>query len=120
VLQPLLQKSMSPLVATLIIGVVWELWHLPLVLNGVYGEGDALPIVVSRMIGIVPVAFLLAFFYNGSRGSIFLCVLSHACMNSQIGYFAGSPLASAIGAALIIGIVIAQRWWQKDRGFVPP
>ena len=119
VLQPLLQKSMNPLVATLIIGVVWELWHLPLVLNGVYGEGAALPIVISRMIGIVPIAYLLTFIYNGSRGSVFLCVLSHACMNSQIAYFAGSPLASVIGAGIIVAIVIKQRWWRSDVAYVP-
>ena len=33
VLQPLLQRSKSPLVVALIIGVVWELWHFPLVLG---------------------------------------------------------------------------------------
>ena len=110
---------MNPLVATLIIGIVWELWHLPLVFNGIYGEGDALPIVISRMIGVIPIAYLLAFIYNGSRGSIFLCVLSHACVNSQIGYFAGSPVASLIGAGLIVGLVLIQRWWKKDRGYVP-
>ena len=119
VLQPLLQKTMNPLIATLIIGVLWELWHLPLVLNGIYGEGAALPIVVSRMIGIIPIAYLLAFIYNGSRGSVFLCVLIHACINSQIGYFAGSALASVIGTGRIVGLILVQRWWQKDRGYIP-
>lgn len=119
VLQPLLQKTMNPLLATLIIGVVWELWHLPLVLNGIYGEGDALTIVISRMVSVVPLAYLLAFIYNGSRGSVFLCVLAHACMNSQIGYFGGSTLASVIGIVVVVGLVLAQRSWRKESAYIP-
>jgi len=119
VLQPLLQKITNPLVATLIIGVVWELWHLPLVLNGIYGEGDPTVIVVSRMLSIVPIAFLLSVIYNGSRGSIFLCVLSHACMNSQIGYFAGSQLSHLIGVLIVVVAFIMLRLWRRDAGYFP-
>lgn len=119
VLQPLLQKATNPLVATLIIGVIWELWHLPLVLNGVYGQGDPMVIVVSRMLGIVPIAFLLSVIYNGSRGSIFLCVLSHACMNSQIGYFAGSQLSQLIGILIVVVAIIMLRLWRRDAAYIP-
>jgi membrane protease YdiL (CAAX protease family) len=119
VLQPLLQKTTNPLVATLIIGVIWELWHLPLVLNGVYGEGDPAVIVVSRMLSVVPIAFLLAVIYNGSRGSIFLCVLSHACMNSQMGYFGGSQLSHLIGVLIIIVAIVMLRFWRRDAAYVP-
>jgi len=119
VLQPLLQKATSPLVATLIIGVIWELWHLPLVLNGIYGEGDPMMIVASRMAGVVPIAFLLAVIYNGSRGSVFLCVLSHACMNSQIGYFEGSPIAFLITVIVVVGVFVVLRLWRRDAGYAP-
>jgi len=120
ILQPLLQRSMSPLVVALIIGLVWELWHLPLVLGGIYGEGDAAMIIVGRLLGIVPIAFLLSAIYNGTRGSVFLCVLSHACMNSQMGLFGGSELASLIGIVLVIALIVFTRMWQRGSGFIPP
>lgn len=119
VLQPLLQRSMSPLVVALIIGVIWELWHLPLVLGGIYGEGNVTFIVIGRMLAIVPMAFLLAAIYNGTRGSIFLCVLCHACMNSQMALFGGSQLANLIGILVVIALVVVLRMWRRGSGFLP-
>lgn len=119
VLQPLLQRSMSPLVVALIIGVIWELWHLPLVLGGIYGEGNAALIVIGRMLAVVPMAFLLATIYNTTRGSIFLCVLCHACMNSQLALFGGSQLANLMGILIVISLIVALRMWRRGSGFVP-
>jgi len=119
VLQPLLQRSMSPLVVALIIGVIWELWHLPVVLGGIYGEGNAALIVIGRMLSVIPMAFLLATIYNNTRGSIFLCVLCHACANSQGGLFVGSQLVSLVGILIVIGLIVALRMWRRVSGFVP-
>lgn len=119
VLQPLLQKWASPLVAALIIGVIWELWHLPIVLGGVYGEGEPLTIIVSRLVNVVPVALLLAIVYNGSRGSIFLCVLFHACFNSQAPLFFGSPIASLVGIVVVLIAIFVLRMWRGGTGYVP-
>lgn len=59
-----LQARWSPLRATLVLGLVWGLWHLP-----IYGPiGWVLPL-------------LLAFFYTylfNRTGSVLLCVLLHA------------------------------------------
>lgn len=119
VLQPLLQRSMSPLVVALIIGVIWELWHLPVVLGGLYGEGNAALIVIGRMLSAIPMAFLLATIYNNTRGSIFLCVLCHACLNAQLGLFGGSPLVILVGILIVIGLIVALRMWRRGSGFVP-
>ena len=119
VLQPLLQRSMSPLVVALIIGVIWELWHFPLVLGGLYGDGNAALIVIGRMLAVVPMAFLLAAIYNSTRGSIFLCVLCHACINSQISLFGGSQLATLVGISVVIALVVGLRMWRRGSGFVP-
>jgi len=59
VMLPLMQKTMSPLVATFIIVVVWESWHLPLVFAGIYGEGNPLVILGVRILAMNPFAFLL-------------------------------------------------------------
>jgi len=119
VLQPLLQRSMSPLVAALIIGVIWELWHFPLVLGGIYGEGNTAMIVFGRILAVVPMAFLLAIIYNGTRGSIFLCVLCHACMNSQFNLFGGSQLANLVGVLIVIALIVVLRMWHRGSGYVP-
>lgn len=39
-LQPEMQTRFSPLVAAILVSLVWSLWHLPLFLNGFYAEGS--------------------------------------------------------------------------------
>lgn len=119
VLQPLMQRRFAPLWVALLIGVVWELWHLPIVLGGIYGDGPWYLVTLSRMTAVIPFAFLLSVIYNGSRGSIFLCVLMHACINTQIGLFGGSPLALPLGIGFVLLAVLAMKHWRKDRGYVP-
>lgn len=119
VMLPLMQKTMSPLVATFIIVVVWESWHLPLVFAGIYGEGNPLVILGVRILAMIPFAFLLTAIYNGSRGSIFLCIVFHACINSQINLFGGSMLANAVGLVLVIVLIVIYRMWRSNSGYLP-
>lgn len=119
VLLPLMQRSRSPLVATLIIVMVWELWHLPLVLTGVYGDGHPMIILAMRFLSTGLVAFLLTTIYNGTRGSIFLCILFHACLNSQINLFQGSVLGSVVGLLLVILLIFIHRMWRQGSGHLP-
>jgi membrane protease YdiL (CAAX protease family) len=119
VMLPLMQKTMSPLVATLIIVVIWEFWHLPLVFAGIYGEGSPWAILGVRILGMIPFAFLLTAIYNGSRGSIFLCIVFHACINSQINLFGGSMMANAVGLVLVIALIVVYRMWRRDSGYSP-
>lgn len=114
VLLPLLQRSMNPLVATLFIIIVWELWHLPLILGGFYGDGNAIIITLLRFSTMLPLAFVLTALYNASHGSIFLCVLFHACWNSEIMMFGGSRLAQMVGMVAVVAIVIYTRMWRRD------
>ncbi len=61
---PLLQTRFSPLVATLVLGLVWGVWHVP-----VYGPlGFVVPTVL---------AFFYTLLWNATR-SVGLCVLLHA------------------------------------------
>ena len=119
VLQPVMQRKFAPLWVALIIGVIWELWHLPIVLGGIYGDGPWYQVTLGRMTAVIPFALLLSVIYNGSRGSIFLCVLMHACINSQINLFAGSPLALPIGFLIVLGASLAMKHWRRASGFRP-
>jgi membrane protease YdiL (CAAX protease family) len=59
-----LQRRRSPLVATLLLGLGWGIWHVPL-----YGPaGFVVPLVL---------AFFYTFLYN-ITGSVLLCILLHA------------------------------------------
>jgi uncharacterized protein len=109
VAQPSLERRIPRLVAALVIGVIWGLWHLPLFyLHGVSQFGGNFPLF---LVDVVANAFFLALIYGGTR-SILLCVLFHAAGNTaaSMGLFVpdGSLEAAWVAAAakLLLAFVL--------------
>lgn len=75
---PRLQAKHTALAAALITGVIWGLWHLPKFLNHWDWTYFAL-----FMIDTTAKSVLLAWIYNGTRGSLLLVVLTHAAWNTS-------------------------------------
>ncbi len=79
-----LQNRFSALVASLILGVAWSLWHLPLFfLEGTYQanlEIGSLPFWLY-MIVILPQAILITWIFNNNRRSTLSAVLFHFMIN---------------------------------------
>ena len=76
---PRLQAQFSPLLGTLILGVMWALWHIPGYLGGWMTVGIPVLIVDSIMFSIV-----MTWVYNNTRGSILLMILLHSSSNAAI------------------------------------
>ena len=82
---PSLQAGRSALVASLILGAVWALWHLPLVVaTGQMGGWDIVIIMAWTLV--------LTWVYNGTGGSVLIVMLFHAMFNTVSVSFI-SPLA---------------------------
>ncbi len=82
---PRLQAVRSALVASLILGAVWALWHLPFVVaTGQMGGWDIVIILAWTLV--------LTWVYNGTGGSVLIVMLFHAMFNTVSGSFI-SPLA---------------------------
>jgi membrane protease YdiL (CAAX protease family) len=78
---PRLQARMNPLAASVVVGVVWAVWHLPLFILGFADYGDRsfllnLPILVGF-------AVVLTWLYNATHGSVVLAMLLHAGFNAS-------------------------------------
>jgi membrane protease YdiL (CAAX protease family) len=96
---PRLEHRHSPLVATLILGVGWGVWHIPL-----YGPaGFVIPLVL---------AFFYSWLYNKTQ-SILLCILLHASFTVAQDHLlltADSPTVDAVllGCYLVAaGLLVA-------------
>jgi membrane protease YdiL (CAAX protease family) len=76
---PHLQEQFGPLAGTLILGVVWALWHIPGYLGGWMGAGLPVLIVSSTAFSII-----MTWVYNNTRGSILLMILLHSSSNAAI------------------------------------
>lgn len=79
-LLPQLLKRNSPLAASLILGVVWSLWHLPIDLYAGYLlEGPAA--ILIRIISVLPLAILFTWFYLQSNRSLLVALFLHTSIN---------------------------------------
>lgn len=114
---PLLQRRYGPLRASLVIGLLWGLWHLPLWWMGENFHGQ-IPFVLF-VIENVALSIILTWVYNRTGGSLLLVLLLHAASNLTIGvapllpeYTGGStlPLWLSVALACAGAAVIAVRW----------
>ncbi len=84
---PRLEERYSPVAATLILGILWAFWHLPILLANPaetqHGMSLAalMPVVLITVVNIVSLAFMYTWVYN-STGSVLLCILLHASANT--------------------------------------
>jgi uncharacterized protein len=75
---PKLLASYSALATSLIIGVIWAVWHFPLALVGdlsIYGT-----------IHVLLAAVVLTWLYQNTRGSVLLAILMHASHQNSARY----------------------------------
>lgn len=90
---PRLEERHAPLVATLILGVGWGVWHIPL-----YGPvGFAVPLVL---------AFFYTWLYNRTR-SVLLCILLHASFTAAQDHLLLSSDSRIVDVALLACYLLA-------------
>jgi uncharacterized protein len=110
VAQPEIERWLPRIAATLLVGAVWTLWHLPLFyIHGVSQFGDDLPLFAADVLAN---AFLLAWLYARTR-SILLCIIAHAASNTAtaMGFVASAshaamPLWIATLAKLLVAATL--------------
>lgn len=77
---PRLQLKYNASVASLLIGGVWAIWHLPLFLVGVPLNASGNFLLYSVM--VIGFSFLLAWWYNSTGGSVLLAMALHGSLNA--------------------------------------
>jgi membrane protease YdiL (CAAX protease family) len=77
---PKLQTKYSALASSLIVGVLWGLWHVPLFLQKGYPTPiSSFPVWFVLLLGN---AIVYTWIYNNTRGSLLLAILFHAAYNT--------------------------------------
>ncbi len=97
---PRLQARYSALASSLIIGVLWGLWHLPLFLDN-SNPMSTFPFF-AWYIGIVASAILYTWVYNNARGSLLVVTLFHAAASTAtVAVFVASGNAIPVQGFLL-------------------
>lgn len=78
---PKLQKTYGSIIASIIIGIVWGLWHAPLYFTGIYSGGTEE--MLGRLVWNIPLAFVFTWVYNHTSGSLLISILLHTSLNFQ-------------------------------------
>jgi membrane protease YdiL (CAAX protease family) len=123
---PLLYK-IKPWVGIIIGGLIWYVWHLPLVLiipqTTQYSLWQNLLNLIILAIGSVCTFTYLAYVYVKSR-SVWVTSLAHIAMNnsaSSFSYFADiqNQTLANIGLALTMAVVVAVLYFKRELDVFP-
>lgn len=111
---PRLQAYASPLVAGLILALLWVPWHLFLWI----GEGrDVLTLSfwASSYLLHIPSGIILCWCYNRSRGSVLIAGIAHASANTVVALL--QPMEQKIMIIVffvfVVAIVMIDQMWKR-------
>ncbi len=106
-LLPHLQTRYSPLAASLIVGAIWCVWHVPaFAITETYRAMPAAMIPVF-LLGILAGSVFLAWLYNRGKSSILLVAFWHGTYNLFSGSVAARGVFGAIETAVVMVIAAA-------------
>jgi uncharacterized protein len=110
---PRLQEKYNALLSSLILGVIWTCWHLPLFfITGMTQMSIPFPIY---LVLVITITIYITWLYNNSNGSLIITVLAHFAYN-MTAFLTGTlglmpamlfyMIAGSLLGVLTIGIVI--------------
>lgn len=116
--QPVLQGRMAPLAATLVVSILWGVWHFPArpdILLGGYGLGGGVLLLGILTARFVVLSVVMAYFYNRAGGSTLIAIGMHGLHNDAVGLMGritGEDLAPYVISelALIAPIAVLAAW----------
>jgi membrane protease YdiL (CAAX protease family) len=120
---PRLQSKYNALASSLILGVIWCCWHIPLYfVTGSAQQGIPFPIYLML---VVTLAIYFTWLYNNTCGSLIITVLAHFCFNLSGGFIAGTlgllpPMvlyiaAGSLLALTVVGVILLFGWRTLSR-----
>jgi membrane protease YdiL (CAAX protease family) len=86
---PALRQQRGRLVASLVIGLVWGLWHLPIYSLPTLGTPLPAGQLIKFILGTVPLAIFFTALAEHSRDSVWIAILFHAWTNTAFYEVAG-------------------------------
>jgi uncharacterized protein len=104
---PRLQRRYGPFVGTLILGVLWGIWHLPLYLPADIQQGGIIGGVLGFAVFVllaIAMAVIFTWVFNNTKGSLLIAILLHASIDGTSTYIqtlADRHLLSASASATI-------------------
>jgi len=125
---PRLQETHGPVIASLILGLIWNFWHLPAWLLSGYSGLDLLIYVLAFSVSIISLSFLLTWISSKTPNNLVPIVITHFSFNTSLNLVDARGLGLAptlplfaimAGIYLVTAILVcvASGWFtQKAQG----
>lgn len=131
---PRLEAGRSALVASIILGLLWGVWHTPLFF--IAGSSQSGWPYIGFLLFAIAESILITWLYNNTRGSVLLATIFHAATDAALSFsgvlFGDQPLfwltvaifwIAAIIVVIVTGptyLIRGKRTQQKMAEIVPP
>ncbi len=100
---PLLQQRYGALGASVLLGLIWGVWHLPaFFLSAMSQSAFVFPVF---LLGTVVLSIVMTAIYNSTGGNVLLMVLFHGMTNFRLG--AGGSSGIEMLVMLTLGLAVA-------------
>ncbi|MUG99029.1 CPBP family intramembrane metalloprotease [Scytonema sp. UIC 10036] len=101
---PLLQSRFNPLKASIVLGLMWFGWHIPVKFDiFFYGFENALKLFFILMIKFVLLSIIMTFFFNQVGGMTIIAIAMHGISNDSVR-LAGEILSDSYTVYLLTEI----------------
>lgn len=110
-----LQKRRSPLVSSIIVGLLWSLWHFPLWFLSGYKYLELLVYSIFFIISLIALSILQTYFYNRSK-NLFIAIWIHFVFNFSMQIVIINGLSFLIfNSILYVIAIIILIFIKKDK-----
>ncbi len=103
---PLLQRKFVPIMAGLVLGVIWGFWHLPAFLLS--GTQQSEWSFFAFFAGVISLSIIVTALFNASRGSILLSAFFHFNLMNPV-----FPDAQPYDTYILIGVAVIVVWLNR-------
>ena len=115
---PRLQAKYNALTSSLILGLIWASFHLPLFFTLTSSQADTS--FVGFLISTISLTVIFTWVYNHTRGSVLLAYLLHGAANTWTRIFAighnANPLVSGAmaGLTLLVAVILVATFGAEN------
>lgn len=117
------QRKFNMLLSSLFVATLWAIWHTGTVfwktiLNATLLEGITFTVsyLLQYLILVFPLSIIYTILYNGTKGSILLCILLHAFYNITISVLATAlpnfPMLIFVAVLYLVSVVMLVKVWN--------
>lgn len=104
---PRLLAKHNPLVSTIVVWILWMLWHVPLHFAGYFSL--SMHVLVGSFLG----RFLLTWLFIRSSGGLLTAMLLHASVNVTSQFVPLTNASLLIDSLVALAVVIGGKMWRR-------